>query len=68
MAKKIFSYKARTMQEIENYINLLPVPIYILGQPQQVMEKGKQLWVVWFSPLRYSDERLIDNSRKGVVE
>jgi hypothetical protein len=50
---------AKTAEEVETFINLLPVDVYILGAPQQVMVKGKKKWIVWFMPYKKTDENYL---------
>lgn len=58
-SKRLFKYIAKTEQEIETYINLLPFPVHIIGAPQYIDNGKKRFWIIWFMPYDVIDERAL---------
>lgn len=59
MAFRIRKHIAKTAEEIEDFIDLLPVDVYILGAPQQITIKNKVGWIVWFMPYDSIDAKIL---------
>ena len=59
MSFRIKKFIAKTSEEVETFINLLPVDVYILGAPQQIKEKNKLVWIVWIKPYSKQDSTFI---------